>query len=150
MTRTGLIKIATLGSVLLLGGAFFFELLGYPPCKMCFWQRYAHATAIYIGALALVQPRFQQVLATLGATTAAVGSGLGFYHSGVEQKWWEGPTSCSGGGSLEGVDLLSTELAIPVIMCDEIVWSFMGLSMATYNGLISLILVGIWIAAARK
>ncbi|MDA9207687.1 disulfide bond formation protein B [Octadecabacter sp.] len=150
MTRTGLIKIATLGSVLLLGGAFFFELLGYPPCKMCFWQRYAHATAIYIGALAWVQPRFQRVLATLGALAAAVGSVLGFYHSGVEQKWWEGPTSCSGNGSLEGVDLLSTDLAIPVIMCDEIVWSLMGLSMATYNGLISLILAGIWVAAARK
>ena len=150
MTRVQLIVLATVGSIALLGGAFIFQLLGFPPCKMCFWQRYPHGVAIFIGALALIQPRFQKPLAVLGAAAAAVTSGVGFFHSGVEQKWWDGPSGCTGGNSLVGVDLLSTDLAAPIVMCDEISWSLLGLSMATYNGIISLILVGVWIAAARK
>lgn len=148
MTRTQLITLATLGSIALLGGAYLFQLLGYPPCKMCYWQRWPHALAIYFGALALVQPKFQKILATLGAFGAAITAGIGVFHAGVEQKWWDGPTSCTGGASLEGVDLLSTDIA-PIVMCDEIVWSLMGVTMAGFNAIISCVLVILWLKAAR-
>ena len=55
-TRQQLIVCAALGSALLLGGAFVFQALGYAPCKMCIWQRYPHAIAIAIGALAFFVP----------------------------------------------------------------------------------------------
>lgn len=148
-TSRQMVFAAALGSTLLLGGAFVFQALGYAPCKMCFWQRYPHAIAIAIGAIALLLPRGRKPLALLGALAAAATSGIGFFHAGVEQKWWDGPSSCTGGG-LEGVtDLLNTNIA-PIVMCDEIAWSIMGLSMAALNGIISLVLAGIWIAAARK
>jgi disulfide bond formation protein DsbB len=35
-------------------------------------------------------------------------------------------------------------------MCDEIVWQFLGLSMAGWNAIFSFVLVGLWVAAARK
>ena len=46
-----LILMATLGSALLLGGAFVFQSLGYPPCKLCIWQRWPHAIAIALGVV---------------------------------------------------------------------------------------------------
>ncbi len=149
MTRTQLIFLATAGSFALLGGAFVFQAIGYAPCKMCYWQRWPHAAAILIGTLALVQPKYRAALAWLGALAAALTSGIGFFHSGVEQKWWDGPTSCTGSGRMDNIDLLSTDIT-PIVMCDDIAWSIMGLSMATLNGLFSLVLVGLWIAAARK
>lgn len=148
MTRTNLILLATLGSFALLAGAFAFQVIGYAPCKMCLWQRWPHAVAIVIGAFALLVSRHQRVFAILGAMAAAATAAIGLYHTGVERDWWEGPTSCTGTGQLTG-DLLNLDIA-PVVMCDDVVWSLLGLSMASYNALFSLVLVGIWLTAARR
>ncbi|MBD3663087.1 disulfide bond formation protein B [Sulfitobacter aestuariivivens] len=152
MTAPRLILLATLGSAALLLGAFGFQVLGYAPCKMCLWQRWPHAAAVLIGTVILLGgPR---VLAWLGAAAAATTGGIGIYHAGVEWRWWEGPTTCSGGGAgltgLSGADLLSTETPTNVVMCDEIVWQFLGLSMAGWNAAISFVLVLLWITAARR
>jgi len=149
MTKTNLIALAAFGSFALLAGAFFFQVLGYAPCQMCLWQRYPHAAAIVIGILALILTRFQTQLAILGGLAALTTGAIGVYHTGVERDWWEGPTSCTGGGALNLADPLSTDIA-PIVMCDDVVWSLMGLSMASYNALISLVLAGFWIAAARR
>ena len=151
MTHRGLVLLATLGSAGLLITAFSFQYLGgYLPCKMCLWQRWPHAIAIVIGVLILVGgPR---LLAWAGAAAAAATAGIGFYHAGVEWKWWPGPSSCTGGGldlgGMSGGDLLSMDAPTGLVMCDEIVWSLFGLSMAGWNGIASLVLVAIWVAAA--
>ncbi|MEM8977964.1 MAG: disulfide bond formation protein B [Pseudomonadota bacterium] len=152
MTTHRLIVLAALGSIALLGGAYAFQHLGgLAPCKMCLWQRWPHAAAITIAALALA---FRlRALAWLGALAALITAGIGAYHVGVEQKWWEGPSSCSGGASLSGLsggDLLSTAEPTGIVMCDEIAWSMLGISMPGWNALISLVLVGLWLAAARR
>ena len=149
MTKPQLIALAAFGSFALLAGAFLFQWLGYAPCKMCLWQRWPHAVAIVIGLLALVLTRLQTQLALLGGLAALTTGAIGLYHTGVERDWWEGPTSCSGSGALDTNNLLSTDIT-PIVMCDDVVWSLMGLSMAAFNALISLALVGIWIAAARR
>lgn len=150
MTRTQLILLASFGSVALLAGAFIFQAIGYAPCKMCLWQRWPHAAAVVIGAVAVAVG--YRALAYLGAMAALTTAALGFYHTGVERNWWEGPTTCTS-GSIEGVDpeaLLNQILAAPVVRCDEVAWQLMGLSMASWNTLASLVLVLIWIAAARR
>lgn len=152
MTQLQSITLATLGSFALLAGAFVFQALGYAPCQMCLWQRWPHAAAIVIGLAALATPALRRPLAVLGALAALTTAGIALFHTGVERGWWDGPTSCSGGaglGNLSGDALLSTDIA-PVVMCSDIVWTLAGLSMANYNALISLVLVAIWLTAARK
>jgi disulfide bond formation protein DsbB len=149
MTRSQLITLAAFGSFALLAGAFVFQVIGYAPCKMCLWQRWPHAAAIAIGLFAILLSPHQKTCAYLGALAAATTAAIGIYHTGVERDWWKGPTSCSGGGALNTTDLLSTDI-VPIVMCDDVVWNLFGLSMASYNALISLVLVGIWIAATRK
>ncbi len=153
MTRKNLTLIATLGSAAVLLGAYGFQHIGgLLPCKMCLWQRWPHAAAILIGvALLWGGPR---VLIWAGALAAAVTSFIGFYHAGVEWRWWPGPSSCTGGGldlgAMTGGDLLSMDAPTGLVLCDEIVWSLFGLSMAGWNGAISLGLVVIWVLAARR
>ena len=152
LTRKQLVALAAGGSLALLLGAFFFQALGYAPCKMCLWQRWPHALAILVGAAYLgVKTR---VLIWFGAIAAAITSGLGAYHTGVERDWWEGPTSCTGGGDalsgLTGSDLLPGSAVDVIVMCDEVVWQFLGLSMASYNFVFSALLAVIWVMAARK
>ncbi len=150
MTRAHLILTATLGSAALLAGAFIFQAFGYAPCHLCLLQRWPHGAAILIGVIALLTG--WRSLAYLGAAAALTTAGLGLYHTGVERQWWEGPTTCTS-GSIAGVDpkaLLDQILAAPIVRCDEVAWQLMGLSMASWNMLASLVLAGIWIAAARK
>ncbi len=150
MTRAHFILLAAGGSAVLLGGAFVFQMLGYAPCKMCLWQRWPHAVAILIGIVALkLLPN--RLVAWLGAAAAAATASIGLYHTGVERDWWEGPTSCTGGGlgGLDGEDLLSFD-APGIVMCDEVAWQFLTLSMASWNALFSLVLAALWILAARK
>lgn len=153
MSRRALITIATLGSLVLLLGAFGFQHLGgLPPCKMCLWQRWPHAAAIVLGGVLIAFGL--RAFTWLGALAMAVTAGIGGYHSGVEWKWWPGPSGCSGGGAdlsqSTGAELLSLEQPTGVVMCDEIVWQLLGLSMAGWNMVISLGLMTLWIMAARR
>ncbi len=144
--------LAAAGSAALLIGAFIFEALGYAPCKLCIWQRWPHAVAVVAGLLVAVSgPKF--IWSVIGTFGALISGGLGIYHTGVERGWWEGPTSCSGdAGALSGMsgaDLLSTAGPVNIVMCDEVAWSLMGISMASWNAVFSLILALIWVQASK-
>ncbi|MHA6324077.1 disulfide bond formation protein B [Roseivivax sp. CAU 1753] len=151
MTRTLLILLAAGGSLVLMLGALGFQYLGdLPPCKLCYWQRYPHVAAIVIGAIAL--PVAGRALPALGALAALTTAAIGGYHTGVERGWWPGPDTCTS-GAIDGMstdDLLAQIMNAPLIRCDEIAWQFLGLSMASWNMLASLVLAGLWIAAVRK
>ncbi len=151
MTRKSLMLLAAFGSALLLAGAFAFQHLGgLAPCQLCLWQRWPHAAAIALGALALVWPA--AVVALAGAAAAAATGAIGVYHTGVERGWWEGATACSapggGVGGLSGADLLSTGGGVDIVRCTEVVWSFAGLSMASWNAVLAFALMALWLAAA--
>ena len=152
MNARALMVLAAGGSLALLLGAFAFQHIGgLPPCKLCFWQRWPHGAAIGIGALVLVLGPMIW-LAILGALSALTTAGIGIYHTGVEQKWWEGPQGCTGFdiSNLSTDQLMDAINAAPLIRCDEIAWSLAGISMAGWNAIVSLILVGIWVASIRK
>ncbi|HEX9858452.1 MAG TPA: disulfide bond formation protein B, partial [Paracoccaceae bacterium] len=140
------------GSLALLLGAFAFQYVGgLAPCPLCLWQRWPHAAAVAIGGLALLAGG--RLLPILGALAALTTAGIGVFHTGVEQKWWEGLASCSS-GSIAGIsvqDLLNPDVAVaPVVRCDEIAWQMLGLSMASWNVAISVGLALVWLAAAGK
>lgn len=148
--RQKLILSAAAGSAALLAGAHVFQALGYAPCKLCLWQRGPHWAAVVIGLAAYLLP--WRALPWAGALAAAATAALGLYHTGVEQKWWQGPSSCTSGGELGGSadDLLNQIMAAPLVRCDEVAWSLLGISMASWNAILSALLVAVWIAAARR
>jgi len=143
--------LAATGSLLLLSGAWIFQALGYAPCAMCIWQRYPHGFAILLGLIVLFGLR-HTVIYLIGAAAAATTAGLGLYHTGVELDWWEGPSTCTGSGSdmlnMTGNQLLSMTEPVNLVLCDEVVWKFLTLSMASWNAILSLLITVLWISAA--
>ena len=127
-----------------------FQALGYPPCALCWYQRDGHFAAVLIGLLALAVR--WPVFPILGSIAASASVILGLYHTGVERHWWQGPSHCTGTGGLGGLsggDLLSVE-GSRIVMCDQVSWEFIGLSMASWNAVFSVVLMVFWILAARR
>ena len=135
------------GSAALLLGAFGFQyLVGLAPCPLCIWQRWPHAAAIVAGAAALLlKGPAARIAMAAAALSLLVGAAIAGYHVGIEQKWWAGPDTCSAPdfGSLTPGQLLEALKAAPVVRCDEVPWSLAGISMAGWNGLLSLVLAGL-------
>ncbi len=151
MTKRMLILLAASGSAALLLGAWGFQYIGgLAPCKMCIWQRYPHGAAVVLGVVAFAFPGVR-VLPLLGALAAATTAGVGFFHAGVEQGWWEGPSTCTSGdiGGLSQQDLFDQIMSAPLVRCDDIPWEMWGISMAGWNALLSAGLVLVWLAAWR-
>ena len=150
MTRRNIMLLAAFGSLALLLGAFGFQMLGYAPCKLCLWQRWPHGAAIALGGLVLILGPLT-LLGLAGALAALVTAGIGVYHTGVERGYWEGPSSCTGDAGalsgLSGAELLAVDGPNTIVMCDEVAWAFMGLSMASWNAIASLVLALIWLYA---
>ena len=88
----------------------------------------------------------------LAALLIGISGAIGLFHAGVEQGWWEGLTTCSTvatGATPE--ELLKSILATPLIRCDQIQWTFLGLSLAAWNAIISLSTAGaiLWLTKKR-
>lgn len=143
---------AALGSLGLLCAAFGFQYLGgLAPCALCLWQRWPHALAFVVFML---DPRFRRFVTPLiGGLSALASAGLGVFHAGVEQGFWKGLQTCSGNtdiSTMTAEEALMSIIASPVAKCDEIAWSLLGLSMASWNALVSAFLVGLWFWQARQ
>jgi disulfide bond formation protein DsbB len=135
-----------------LAGAWYFQLvLDIRPCPLCLEQRYAYYLAIPLGALTALAasrgaPRAVLLAGLAILSLAALGNaGLGTYHAGVEWGFWQGPTDCTGpvGNLGSAGDLLKRLETVKVIRCDEVQWRFLGLSLAGYNVLISLLMAAV-------
>lgn len=139
----------------LLAGALGSQYLGgLYPCEMCHWQRWPHYAALVFALAAFALRRGPDRgrpfvwLAALGILTSGL---IGAYHAGVEVGVFEGITQCSttGGGSTD--DILRDIMSRPVIRCDEVQWSFLGISMAGWNAILSILsaLVILWLSLRR-
>jgi disulfide bond formation protein DsbB len=148
--------IVAAGSAAMIVGAYIFQyLLNIPPCPLCLEQRIPHYVVVPLGLVVAVAaakgaPRTAVALGLAAlVVTLLTTAGIGLYHSGVEWKWWRGPADCTGeiqSFGAAGANLLKQIQTAAVVRCDEVMWRFLGLSLAGYNTLVStaLALVAGW------
>jgi disulfide bond formation protein DsbB len=139
------------GSAILLFAALAFQYLGgLAPCPICIWQRWPHGVAILMALAIAVLPL--RLWAGIGGLAMTTDAGIALYHTGIERKWWPGPDSCTGAGAgqVPPDQLLDQILATPAVLCDQVAWSFLGLSMASWNGIACVALAALWFRTARS
>jgi disulfide bond formation protein DsbB len=110
----------------------------YEPCELCLRERLPWYLIIALSLAGLAFPSRWILFAI--ALTLLISAGLGLHHSGVEQHWWPGPAECTGGSSgANSIDELRAMMRRErVVQCDAIAWTLFGISMATYNFILSL------------
>lgn len=159
-TRPRAIEYLTIGSALTLGAGYLTQYgpgigldrlfgvqLGLDPCALCYYQRYPYMAVIVLGVLAILAlrgagRRIQSYrLLALGVIVVMLfaDAAIAGYHIGVEQAWWTGPNTCSGGATgLGTVDLSKALGTKPIVRCDQPTDLWFGISMTTYNLVIAL------------
>ncbi|WP_395945308.1 disulfide bond formation protein B [Brevundimonas sp.] len=153
---------ALAASLAMLGAAHAFErFMGLAPCNLCLKQREVYWGAVAIAVLATGwtilsggrrgTPRIAAFL--LGAVFAT-GTIVAVFHMGGENKWWALPATCVGGGSVDLESLtalaLGTGTGSRVAMCDAVAWSWLGISMAGWNAIVSAALTVFSLLAAKR
>ena len=133
-----ILSIATISSALIAEYIFYLE-----PCSMCLKQRHPYYFIILLFVLFIVIYRFPRIWFYLGVQLASIyGLFYSIWHVGIEQKILPASTSCSSGlqtsNSVENLKEQIMEKA--VISCEEVIWSFFGISAATLNTFLLLLI----------
>ena len=139
-------------SAVVLGAALLSQYWGgLAPCELCLLQRWPWGAAITISLVTtLVGGR--AALPWVAVVLAIVFAGsvvFAFYHVGVEQKWFAGPSACTANttGAMTLEQMKQQILGTAPVMCDRVQWSLFGISLAGWNLLASLIMTAICLAA---
>lgn len=131
-----------------LGTALFFQhVLGYAPCELCYYQRYPYMLVIGISAIAFITRNRHDISLKRAARGFLIiiiallflDAAVAFFHIGVEQKWWEGLSTCTASfdAGASSKELLDVILNANAVRCDEPQWTLLGISMAGFNFLIA-------------
>lgn len=121
--------------------------LDLEPCALCLYQRWPHAIAVGFAvlALALAPGRRRGAATALIGVTQAGGAGIAGFHVGVEMGWWQGLSDCA--GATLGLDdpgaLVDALMATPAVHCETVQIAVLGLSMAAWNGIVSIALAAV-------
>ena len=137
------IKIIFLISVVALALAFFIEyVLGYQPCNLCILERIPYLLAIIIIILNykfIHLEKYFILLLTLIFTVATI---LSLYHLGIEQGFIKESLVCdlNNGSNLLSKEEILQQLQQKNVNCQDVTFKIFGLSLTTYNIILSLVI----------
>ena len=140
-------------SILSLSIAYFIQyVLGHKPCNLCIIERIPYIAAIILISLIFILNRYQKIISSLILIFFIFGAVVSFYHFGIEQGFFSESLVCDLGNSrpLNKEDLLNQLKKTEIVSCKDVTFRFLGLSLATINTVISLILSGIIIKVIKN
>ena len=140
-------------SILSLSIAYFIQyVLGHKPCNLCIIERIPYIAAIILISLIFILNRYQKIISSLILIFFIFGAAVSFYHFGIEQGFFSESLVCDLGNSqpLNKEDLLNQLKKTEIVSCKDVTFRFLGLSLATINTVISLILSGIIIKILKN
>ena len=123
--------------------AYFIQyILGHQPCNLCLIERIPYIFSIIILSACLFSNKFDQITLIILSLTFFAAALLSFYHFGIEQGFIKESLVCdlaSQDNNLTTEDILK-DLKEKTISCKNVTFKIFGLSLATINTIISLIL----------
>ena len=137
------IKFIFLVSIIALVSAFFIEyILGHQPCNLCILERIPYLLAIIVVLLNYKFIQFENFFILLLAIIFLAGTILSLYHLGIEQGFIEESLVCDlkSGSNLLSKEEILKQLQEKSISCKDVTFKIFGLSLTSYNILISLLI----------
>ena len=140
-------------SILSLSIAYFIQyVLGHQPCNLCIIERIPYIAAIILISLIFILNKYQRIISVLILLFFVFGTLVSSYHFGIEQGFFSESFVCDLGQNQPSnkEELLNQLKKVEIVSCKEVTFRFLGLSLATINTIISIILSGIMIKAIKN
>ncbi|MDC1154276.1 disulfide bond formation protein B [Candidatus Pelagibacter sp.] len=138
-----LIKLIFLISVIALVSAFFIEyVLGHQPCNLCILERIPYLLAIIIIILNFKFSHYEKFFILLLSIIFLAGAIISLYHLGIEQGFIQESLVCDlkSGSNLLSKEEILKQLQEKSVSCKDVTFKIFGLSLTSYNILISLLI----------
>jgi disulfide bond formation protein DsbB len=141
-------------SILSLLIAYYIQyVLGHKPCNLCLIERIPYISALILVSLIFIIKKFEKVIAGVVMLFFIFGAVISFYHVGIEQGFFSESLVCdldSANESLSKGDLLKQLENKTVVSCKDVTFRLLGLSLATINTVISILLSGIMLKVIKN
>jgi len=140
-------------SILSLSIAYFIQyILGHKPCNLCLIERIPYIASVILISLLFILNRFKKIIAIILFLFFIFGAIISFYHVGIEQGFFSESFVCNLSSSQDNLTAkqLLKQLENTPVSCKEVTFRLLGLSLATINTIISVILSGIMIKVVKN
>ena len=130
-------------SFVALSFAYFVEfILGHEPCNLCKIERLPYIGSIILGSFLLFMNRWEKIILSLILLLFIFGSLISIYHVGIEQGIFSESLLCELGinNNIQNTEELLETLKKTPISCKDVTFSIFGLSLATFNAFLSLVI----------
>ncbi len=138
-----LLNLILFVSFVALISAYFIEyVLGHQPCNLCILERIPYVVAIVIILLNYKFSQFEKIFLVLLIIVFLTGTILSVYHFGIEQGFIEESLVCDlkyGSGVTSKEEILK-QLQEQKVSCKDVTFKIFGLSLTTYNIVISILI----------
>ena len=143
-----LLKLVLVFSIFAISAAYFIQYtLGHQPCNLCLIERVPYIFSIIIISIYLFTQKFEKITLIILSLIFFAAALLSFYHFGIEQGFIKESLVCdlSNPGNELSREALLNQLKEMPISCKDVTFKIFGLSLATFNVFISIILSAITI-----
>ena len=130
-------------SFIALVSAYFIEyILGHQPCNLCILERIPYFLAIIVVLLNYKFIQFEKFFILLLIIIFFAGTILSIYHLGIEQGFIEESLVCDlkSGSNLLSKEEILKQLQEKSVSCKDVTFKMFGLSLTSYNVLISILI----------
>ena len=140
-------------SILSLSIAYFIQYaLGHKPCNLCIIERIPYIASIILISVIFIISKYEKIISSIVLVFFIFGAIVSFYHFGIEQGFFSESLICelSNNNPLSKEELLNQLKKVEIISCKDVTFRFLGLSLATINTIISIILSAIMIKVIKN
>ena len=148
-----ILNLTLLFSIFALLSAYYIQyILGHEPCNLCLIERIPYIASVILISLLFILNRFKKIIAIILFLFFIFGAIISFYHVGIEQGFFSESFVCNLSSSQDNLTAkqLLKQLENTPVSCKEVTFRLLGLSLATINTIISIILSGIMIKVIKN
>ncbi|MDC0449494.1 disulfide bond formation protein B [Pelagibacteraceae bacterium] len=129
--------------ILVLTTAFFIEhILKHAPCNLCLIERIPYMATIMLALITLIFGKYEKTILIFIGLFFVFGTIVSFYHFGIEQGFFNESLVCNltKSSKIASAQDLLKELETKSISCKDVTFRVFGLSLATFNTIISFVI----------
>jgi disulfide bond formation protein DsbB len=153
MNNKLILNLLIVFSFFALSFAYYVEfILGHEPCNLCRIERLPYIGSIILISLLFFINRWEKIILSMILLLFVSGSVISIYHIGIEQGIFNESLLCELGlnTNIQNTEELLKTLKKTPISCKEVTFRIFGLSLATFNAVLSIVISCIFIKLIFK